>query len=595
MRYSLGGVRCSSLTGILASFLVVAGCGTEDHDKTDACELSGASFNPPASGGGSGESQLTQLSQVQDRKVIGEAAAYVPDLGLAVREQELRTSMAARRAAAWQIVQRVLTPVPLGEPRLAEQFGGTQPLIPTWHTWYAKDDLERMFKKLYADLGAAGRRVREPFTTGALGDIFAWNAQALDELDSWPEQRYLDYLAAVQKPEAAAGIGDINRVSYSPGASQHLLASYPQMLACKGASPPAAFAAEGTRPGRDIEAHEAVGLESCEWRALGPYVAASTSTFTVTLAGTGDADLYVRRGSPPTPDAYDCRSDGDGADETCTVDGGGTIYVAVFGPQAATVTARVAYREDDVAAPTCLDGEMTADAVLIKANWKRAQFGEQVAIYDTSAARMAGRLVGKTPEWGPGDGTRDPGAADIYTVTTPVGSTFRLTGMHISSKELPHWMWISLWWSPDPDTDFGADRPASVAALPGPWKNYKMCVSMDYLEGDAGPGTGLPAGLAEALAATSGGAGTPTWCSNPYIEEGAGNLATNCIGCHQHGGTEFTAEQIISGDPQFPHNGRDRVRNNFFTDYTWTIQGGRGEDLGSMIKAEADFWDAGDP
>ncbi|NIS36800.1 MAG: hypothetical protein GWN73_40355, partial [Actinobacteria bacterium] len=67
--------------------------------------------------------------------------------------------------------------------------------------------------------------------------------------------------------------------------------------------------------------------------------------------------------------------------------------------------------------------------------------------------------------------------------------------------------------------------------------------------------------LASALRAAAGG---PSWCSNPYIEHGRGNARTNCIGCHQHGGSEvftdrdgdgaldrFVLEDVIADEMQF--------------------------------------------
>ena len=50
-----------------------------------------------------------------------------------------------------------------------------------------------------------------------------------------------------------------------------------------------------------------------------------------------------------------------------------------------------------------------------------------------------------------------------------------------------------------PNTDFGADRPASIT---GPWKNYKMCVATQYLEGDADlpPAAGLGSSAAVSVA-----------------------------------------------------------------------------------------------
>lgn len=98
--------------------------------------------------------------------------------------------------------------------------------------------------------------------------------------------------------------------------------------------------------------------------------------------------------------------------------------------------------------------------------------------------------------------------------------------------------------------------------------------------------------LGDALAATHGGVGAPTWCTNPYLEVGPGNAATSCIGCHQHGGTARAIDDILAEDPHF---GTTRVRNNFFTDYSWAVKGGGGEDLSSLVQAELDYWDAADP
>jgi hypothetical protein len=118
-----------------------------------------------------------------------------------------------------------------------------------------------------------------------------------------------------------------------------------------------------------------------------------------------------------------------------------------------------------------------------------------------------------------------------------------------------------------------------------------MCVATTYVEADADPAGGHTGTLGDSLTAVHAGVGGPTWCSNPYIEEGAGNAGTNCIGCHQHGGTSLAPELILSDEPA---HGSTRTRNNFFTDYLWVIKGGGGEDLSSIVQAEVDFWDATD-
>jgi hypothetical protein len=552
--------------------LAPAGCG-DDVDKTAACQL--------------GEAQ--QAATVQDRKVIGAAAPYAPDLALAARDDELRTSIAARRQAAWQVVERALAPVPLAAPELAETFGG-QPTVPAWHTWYAREDFERVFKKLYRDLGPGARQARAPLSAAAIDAGFAWNAVALDEVPEWPEERYLDYLAEIDTEVEVHGIAGISRVGYSPGATRHLIASYARQYACRLAADPEPFEPQPVRAGSPVEHVERLSLASCDWTLLGPF-AAGNARVKVTSRGDGDADLYVRRGAAPTTTSFDCRSRGATSTEACEVDGHAPVWVAVFGAAPGDVEVTIEYLAEDVADPTCLDGELPRDAVLIKADWRRQLGAENLPYFDTSAVRMAERLTGKA-DHGPGDGSANPDPSAIYSLVLPNGNAFRLAGLHIMTKELDHWLWITLWWSPDPDADFGADRPASIAALPGPWRNYKMCVATQYLEGDPDPRGGLPCSLGDALAAVHRGSGSPTWCSNPYLELGEGNAATNCIGCHQHGGTELTAETILA---TLPHHGSTRVRNNFFTDYLWALKGGRGDDLSSIVQAEVDYWDANDP
>lgn len=53
----------------------------------------------------------------------------------------------------------------------------------------------------------------------------------------------------------------------------------------------------------------------------------------VTSGGTGDVDLYVRRGSAPTTSTYDCRGYTDGNAETCTISNlqTGTYHVLLYG------------------------------------------------------------------------------------------------------------------------------------------------------------------------------------------------------------------------------------------------------------------------
>lgn len=65
------------------------------------------------------------------------------------------------------------------------------------------------------------------------------------------------------------------------------------------------------------------------------------TTVTITMTGKGDADLSVRAGAYPSATAFNCKSTGPTADETCTVTTGGSgasYYVRVNGTKGSTVT-----------------------------------------------------------------------------------------------------------------------------------------------------------------------------------------------------------------------------------------------------------------
>lgn len=543
-------MRWSFLLGLLG----LLACGDNHTDKAAACGVA------------------SSASTIEDRYAVGEAAPYAADLGLAARDAELGGSIAARRQAAWQVVERVTAPVPISE--LGE--------LPAWRTWYARDDFERVFKTLYRALTPEQRAARAPLDVQA---GFAANATALESDPAWTPQRFDDYVAAIDTPEKLQGLGGTPRVAYSGGAMGHLVGSYAKQDACRVAADPDPFSTDPMREGRAVTQREDAAVAACELRVLGP-VLAGHAPVSVALRGDGDLDLYVRRGAPPTLDDYDCISDGDAADESCEVDGDGPVYVAVFGSSAGTGEVAIDYVTEDVRDPACLDGELPRDAVVVKSDWRRQFSGETIPVFSTDAATLSSTLDGAA-QW-TATGAADPTPSEIFTIELPTGARFRMPALHVMSKELDHWLWITLWYSPSPDDDFGADRPASIT---GPWRNYKMCVATTYVEGDADPRGGQPGTLGDSLAAVHTGAGGPTWCSNPYLEEGKGNAATNCIGCHQHGGTARTPEAILED----PHHGATRTRNNFFTDYLWVVKGGNGEDLSSIVQAEIDFWDATDP
>ncbi|WP_394831586.1 hypothetical protein LVJ94_34240 [Pendulispora rubella] len=242
----------------------------------------------------------------------------------------------------------------------------------------------------------------------------------------------------------------------------------------------------------------------------------------------------------------------------------------------------------------CMTSEFPVDAAVIKAGWEPD--GPTFPAYDTSATDIQSMLAAGT--WPAPRAIAPPGPDAIYTMRALTASSGqprperkRLTALHILTKELRDWVWISLFWSEQPNLDFGADRPESIRALGGPWSHYKMVVTTAYDEDDPDPGSSyaesaptLASALRSARPAPPPEATTVrTWASNPYIEREARNGATNCIGCHAHGGTKLSVQGLLDDEAQYPDNTRRKVRAAFPADYTWvTSQGGM--DLGAIFK-----------
>ncbi len=94
----------------------------------------------------------------------------------------------------------------------------------------------------------------------------------------------------------------------------------------------------GTTPppsgGNDLTKGQAVSISGAQGSETSYTYAAPADADQVTITmsgGSGDADLYVKKGSAPTTSSYDCRPYKSGNNESCTATGSGTYYVMVRG------------------------------------------------------------------------------------------------------------------------------------------------------------------------------------------------------------------------------------------------------------------------
>ena len=448
------GPAAAFLLGVLG---VAAGCALNETDE--AAE---------------GESEIREL----ERRAVGPARPYPAERLTDADAERYATSKKARRELGWHVLAKALQPVKIAAERDQAETGAepapTRPAaertIPLFRTWFGGDEIERMFAKMYGDLGRDRRVARDIPTESEVNALFDWNAKSLGPSS---EAEYFARLAQITNQQGVDGLGGNGRVAYSPGYVKQYLTDYPTIADCK------------------------------------------VDELTVD--------------TPP--------------------------------------------KSEETNFTNCFSREFDADAAVIKASWRRNDqivSGGLPAI-DTSAPSLAKRMTGELDKGGwslKGVPLKQAGPEDAYTVTLSDETSYSLVGLHVMTKELRHWVWVTIWWSDTPDEDFGQDRPEEIKALGAPWSNYKMCVVTDFDEKDPDPRGGFEGSLGDALAAVHG---KTTWCSNGFIEKGEHNAQTNCIGCHQHAGDINALGGVLTDETKFPFSGRSQVRTGFPADYSWAF------------------------
>ena len=133
------------------------------------------------------------------------------------------------------------------------------------------------------------------------------------------------------------------------------------------------------------------------WSHFEAYTVSEGETVTVTMSGSGDADLYVRFGSQPTTSDYDCRPYKNGSDETCnlTVPAGQTqVFVSVFAYNTPAEGENLSYKiESGLGGSVPAEYKFNDDAVSFrkvqtKVGWIKEAFAAQTSDQGNLADRI---------------------------------------------------------------------------------------------------------------------------------------------------------------------------------------------------------------
>lgn len=124
-----------------------------------------------------------------------------------------------------------------------------------------------------------------------------------------------------------------------------------------------------------------------------------------------------------------------------------------------------------------------------------------------------------------------------------------LIGLHVATKELDDWVWMTFWWHDRPnDGPFAADRPID---LDRPWSNYLMDVTFS----ETTPRNAL---------------GKPKAIFNPWLEADMDSgVRSNCMTCHRRAvWCKPEGDRVL--DPIPPDD--EYFRCTLRLDYLWSIQ-----------------------
>src|SRR5678816_1877663 len=88
----------------------------------------------------------------------------------------------------------------------------------------------------------------------------------------------------------------------------------------------------GTTGGTVKTVTDSATVVKAAWKQYGPYNLAAGATLTATMTGSGDADLYVRKGAAPTAASYDCRPYTGSSNESCSIVGPAQVCLLYTSP-----------------------------------------------------------------------------------------------------------------------------------------------------------------------------------------------------------------------------------------------------------------------
>jgi hypothetical protein len=419
---------------------------------------------------GCGADQTTsRLAASREARYLLQAPEKLPDdFWMALKNPALGQDYLLQRQVGWSFWAEMLRLLPRA----------SQSNFMVWQSWYSREDLQRIFRYLYEQLGAEGRRMRRPLSDADIQAGFLWNDQLQFKQAEWDTQRFEQWFASFDTDEKKRSIPGMQKILFNQVALNFILRNYRR-------------------------------LEICQKER--------------------------QRQSP------------------------------------------------------CEDLAWPEQAVFLKTSWRRSEQGFLVDRFATHAGALAQQW--EKAQW-TADGRYEPAAEESFAVRLPSGQKFHLTGLHASLRLDQNWYWTSLWLGQGATADLSSDQGETLGS---PWNNYRLCSVDAWYEPlrDQMIDTNWPAPIA-ATARLLIDKKLYNWCSNPYLEPGPNNHKTNCTGCHQYAGFNWTQQDFRQRLTDDLRSLVDRSSEPGPADFVWSLYAGP-EPLIQPLMDDIEFFDVYDP
>jgi hypothetical protein len=141
----------------------------------------------------------------------------------AIKNPALDQDFLLQRQLGWTFWAEMLRPL----------AGTSSNIFMVWQSWYGREDLQRIFRHLYENLGPAGRRERRALSLAAIEDSIRWNDELQFHESGWDNRRFEEWFARFDTDEKKQSIPGMQKILFNQTALTFLLKNYRRLEICQ--------------------------------------------------------------------------------------------------------------------------------------------------------------------------------------------------------------------------------------------------------------------------------------------------------------------------------------------------------------------------